>query len=110
MEINIRFYSDADAPHIAKLEKECFADPWSQNAIAEAAKYGTIEIRMPDKPYDGSKIVIRDIQKEEQLISCFERFSYSGLHGVRCMCIHLPRQTKSRTVYTKYKTEGFGIG
>lgn len=42
MEINIRFYSDADAPHIAELEKECFADPWSQNAITEAAKYGTI--------------------------------------------------------------------
>lgn len=42
MEINIRFYTDADAPHIAELEKECFADPWSQNAIAEAAKYGTI--------------------------------------------------------------------
>lgn len=42
MEINIRFYSDADAPHIAELEKECFADPWSQNAITEAAKYGTV--------------------------------------------------------------------
>ena len=42
MEINIRFYTDADAPHIAELEKECFADPWSQNAITEAAKYGTI--------------------------------------------------------------------
>ena len=40
------------------------------------AKYGSIEIRMPDKTYDGSKIVIRDIQKEEQLIACFERFSY----------------------------------
>lgn len=42
MEINIRFYTDADAPHIAELEKECFADPWSQNAIIEAAKYGTV--------------------------------------------------------------------
>lgn len=42
MEINIRFYTDADACFIAELEKECFADPWSQNAITEAAKYGTI--------------------------------------------------------------------
>ena len=42
MEINIRFYTDADAPHIAELEKECFADPWSQNAITEAAEYGTV--------------------------------------------------------------------
>lgn len=42
MEINIRFYSDADAPHIAELEKECFSDPWSQNAIREAAEYGTV--------------------------------------------------------------------
>ena len=42
MEINIRFYTDADAPSIAELEKECFADPWSQNAIIEAAEYGTV--------------------------------------------------------------------
>ena len=42
MEINIRFYTDADAPFIAELEKECFADPWSQNAIIEAAEYGTV--------------------------------------------------------------------
>ena len=42
MEINVRFYTDADAPFIAELEKECFSDPWSQNAVIEAAKYGTI--------------------------------------------------------------------
>ena len=42
MEINVRFYTDADAPFIAELEKECFSDPWSQNAIIEAAEYGTV--------------------------------------------------------------------
>jgi predicted N-acetyltransferase YhbS len=42
MELEIRFYTDADAPHITELEKECFADPWSQNAIIEAAQYGTV--------------------------------------------------------------------
>lgn len=42
MQIKVRFYNDADAPFIAKLEKECFSDPWSQNAIIEAANYGTI--------------------------------------------------------------------
>ena len=42
MEINIRFYTDDDACFIAELENECFSDPWSQNAIIEAAKYGTV--------------------------------------------------------------------
>ncbi|MBR5452416.1 MAG: ribosomal protein S18-alanine N-acetyltransferase [Clostridia bacterium] len=42
MELEIRFYTDADACFIADLEKECFADPWSQNAIIEAAQYGTV--------------------------------------------------------------------
>ena len=42
MEITVRFYSDADSLHIAELEKECFADPWSQSAVIEAAKYGTL--------------------------------------------------------------------
>lgn len=41
------------------------------------ARYGSIDIRMPDKSYGGNKIVIRDIQKEEKLVSCFERFAYS---------------------------------
>lgn len=42
------------------------------------ARYGTIEIRMPDDGYDSSKIVIRDIQKEEELLSFFSGFAYSG--------------------------------
>lgn len=42
MELEIRFYTDTDACFIADLEKECFSDPWSQNAIIEAAQYGTV--------------------------------------------------------------------
>ncbi len=42
------------------------------------AKYGAIDIRIPDENYNSKKIVIRDIQKEEQLISFFSRFAYSN--------------------------------
>lgn len=41
------------------------------------ARYGTIEIRMPDDGYDSSKIVIRDIQKEEELLAFFSGCAYS---------------------------------
>lgn len=41
------------------------------------ARYGAIDIRIPDKSYNSEKIVIRDIELEEKLLSFFERFAYS---------------------------------
>lgn len=42
MDILIRPFSPASSSAIAALEAECFNDPWSQNAITEAAEYGTV--------------------------------------------------------------------
>lgn len=44
MDITVRPYKQDDAQFIALLEAECFHDPWSQNAIEEAAEYGTLFI------------------------------------------------------------------
>ncbi len=35
-------YREDLASAIAELETECFSEPWSENAIIEAAKYGTL--------------------------------------------------------------------
>ena len=61
-----------------KPQFSVYLDCDKQNVTAViTAKYGAIDIRMPDKANFGNKIVIRDIQKEEQLISYFDKFNYS---------------------------------
>ncbi len=40
-------------------------------------KYGSIDIRLPANNQNGEKIVIRDILKEERIISFFDKFSYA---------------------------------
>ncbi len=38
----IRAYLPGDEVYIAALEKECFSEPWSENAILESAKNDTL--------------------------------------------------------------------
>lgn len=41
MECKITALTPADIKGIAEIEKECFSEPWSENAIKEAFDYGT---------------------------------------------------------------------
>ncbi len=36
----IRFYKAGDEKAIARLEKECFSEPWSENAVLESLENG----------------------------------------------------------------------
>lgn len=38
----IRDYSPGDERAVAALERECFSEPWSENAITESAEAGTL--------------------------------------------------------------------
>ncbi len=38
----IRAYLPGDEVYIADLEKECFSEPWSENAVLESAKNDTL--------------------------------------------------------------------
>lgn len=40
--ITVRAFRPGDEAAVAALERLCFADPWSENAVKEAVAYGTV--------------------------------------------------------------------
>ena len=119
MEINVRFYTDADAPFIAELEKECFSDPWSQNAIIEAAEYGTVFFvaqlqgkivgylgmkPILDEGYISNVAVTSEIRGKGVGSALLERLTiYAKENGIKTISLEVrPSNSPAITLYEKF--------